>query len=73
MDISASDLLANPIDQSEAGYVPVSAIVIIAALDPETGQEHLIYRRDTDASIWKHIGMLTVCCDGWRQNCRDED
>ena len=48
------------------GFVPVSAVVVVAAIDPDTGQEFLFHRHDTDASNWKHIGMLTVVLDGMR-------
>lgn len=52
-------------------YVPVNAILIVAALDPNTGEEVLCHRFDTDARVWKHIGMLTVVLDDMRKACAD--
>lgn len=70
MTVSAVDILN---EQLPDGYVAVNAVVIIAALDPETGDEHLIHRRDDDASVWKHIGMMQVVLDGYRYDCQDVD
>lgn len=54
-------------------YVPVNAILIVAALDSSTGEEVLCHRFDTDASVWKHIGMLTVVLDDLRKACADSE
>lgn len=48
----------------------MSAVLIVAALDPETGDEHLYIRHDDDASQWKHIGMVQVALDDLRDECR---
>lgn len=69
--LSASQLLeAGMTEWPDA--VPVSAVLIVAALDAETGDEHLYMRRDTDTAIWKHIGMLDVTLGDLRADCRDE-
>lgn len=56
-----------------AGVIPTSAVLVAAGLDPESGEEQLYIRRDTDAGIWKHIGMLTIALDDLRGDCRLDD
>lgn len=53
--------------------MPVSAVLIVAFLDHETGEEHLTFVRDDDASIWKHIGMLQVTLGDFMADCRESD
>lgn len=57
-DQSAVDIINGGLGQFDDGYVPVSAVLIVAAIDPETGREHLLFRRDSDCGAWKHLGMV---------------
>ena len=68
--VSAADVLAEGVEPWSRDVVPVSAVIVVAGLDPETGEEHLFIRHDSDASKWKHIGMLQVALDDLRDDCR---
>lgn len=71
--LSAAELLEEGMAQWRPDAVPVSAVLIVAALDPETGDEHLHIRCDTDTAIWKHIGMVDVTLGDLRDTCRDSE
>lgn len=51
-------------------FVPTSAIVIVTALDPESGREHLFWRTDGQTPLWKLVGMATGVCDDLRHALR---
>ncbi len=51
-------------------FVPTAAIMICEALDPETGERNLIFRRDSDAGVWQHMGMLEVVLEDLKDECR---
>jgi hypothetical protein len=69
--VSADDVLTLPLP--DPGYVVTSAVVVVAAVDPETGEEHMFHRHDSDAGVWKHIGMLRVALNDLEDSCRERE
>lgn len=70
---SAVDILTEGLGEVfNDSVVPVSAVLLVSALDPETGEESLYLRRDSDSPAWKHLGMLDIYRDDIVCGVRDE-
>jgi hypothetical protein len=70
--VDATTVMAEGIGAEYAAYVPVSAIIIVEAIDPETGNRHLLHRRSTEGP-WSQVGMLFTVADGIRKALQADD
>lgn len=55
---------------TEKGYIPCTAIVIAEALDPLTGEIHLLHRYSGERP-WAILGMLQTVTDTVRDSLQD--
>lgn len=68
---SVSEILAQPLKHDDA--VPTSVIVVVAALNPKTGEENLYVRWDEESSAWKLLGMAQLAYNDIIGSCRTVD
>jgi hypothetical protein len=68
--VDAATVLSEGLGTNE-GYLPISAIVIAEAMDPDTGEIHLLHRHSGERP-WAIVGMLQTVTDTLRESLQDD-
>ncbi len=64
------DLVPPCFAEDMPGWLPTAVVVLIEAMEPETGDTHLIEMADADITQWKQLGMLVTRTDTVRDRLR---
>lgn len=70
---SAEELLNRSFSEHHASWIPTDVVMVIEAMDPESGEPHLFHVHSDETTAWKAIGMAEVALGDMRHACIEVD